>query len=339
MSETLRVGLLGLTHDHVWDNLPHLINHPDAEVVVAADTSEELVSKAVELTGCKASQSYADVLNDSSLDAVYIFASNRLGSELAIAAANKGLHVLIEKPMAASHAAATAMVQAADENKIRLMINWPFAWWPQLQHGLRLAADGAIGNIWQVKYRAAHQGPAELGCSKHFCDWLFDEGENGGGAMMDYCCYGCLLASVVMGQPQSVQGMSGRFVKESIDVEDNAIIVMKYENGMATAEASWTQIGKLTAYTTAIYGTSGTLMVEPRNGGRLLLATAESPTGEPVELPDSPAHLANSAAHFIHGIRSGEPFQSLCSHESAIMAQSVLEAGRDSAANGAMVSM
>ena len=279
------------------------------------------------------------MLNHDSLDAVYIFASNLQGEKLATAAANKGLHVLIEKPMAASFDGATAMVQAANDNNMRLMVNWPFSWWPQLQHAISLAKSGTIGNLWQVKYRAAHQGPAELGCSSFFCDWLFNEEENGGGAMMDYCCYGCLLSGILMGPPNSVQGMSGRFVKETIDVEDNAIIVMKYQNGMATAEASWTQIGKLTAYTTAIYGTTGTLMVEPRAGSRLLLATADDEQGSPVDVPHVEPHLQNSANHFIHGIRSKSPFQELNQPGSAVIAQQILQAGRESASNGQQIEL
>jgi len=337
MTVPLRIGLLGLTHDHVWDNLPHLLNHRDANLVVAADPNPELLARVNELAPCSTSTNYDDVLNTENLDAVWIFGSNKVGAELATAAAKRGLHVLIEKPMAASYAGATAMVEAAIENNARLMINWPFAWWPQLQHALKLASDGAIGDIWQVKYRAAHEGPAELGCSSFFCDWLFDEEQNGGGAMMDYCCYGCLLAAVVQGCPASVQGMSGRFVKDSIEVEDNAIIVMKYANGMATAEASWTQIGKLTAYTTAIYGTTGTLMVEPRAGSRLLLATPDDPTGSPVDVPAPAEHLTNPAAHFLHGIRTGEPFQALCRADSGRIAQEILEAGRQSAVSGQQV--
>jgi predicted dehydrogenase len=339
MTEPLRVGLLGLTHDHVWDNLPHLLNHPDTVLVAAADPHAELLARVNDLAPCFTSTNYDDVLKMEGLDAVWIFGSNKVGAELATTAAQNNLHVLIEKPMAASYAGATSMFEASRQNRTRLLINWPFAWWPQLQHALQLAHDGAVGDIWQVKYRAAHEGPAELGCSSFFCDWLFDEEQNGGGAMMDYCCYGCVLAAVVQGSPDTVQGMSGRFVKDSISVDDNAIIVMKYANGMATAEASWTQIGKLTAYTTAIYGTTGTLMVEPGAGSRLLLATPDDPNGSPVEVPAAAEHLTNPAAHFVHGIRTGEPFQALCRADSGRAAQEILEAGRKSARSGQQVTL
>jgi len=273
------------------------------------------------------------------LDGVYIFSSNAEGAWLATLAAERGLHVLIEKPMAASLAAADVLLATVRENDVRLMVNWPFAWWPQMQHALSLIKSGAIGDVWQVKYRAAHAGPKELGCSDSFCNWLFDAELNGGGAMMDYCCYGSILASSLMGVPSRVFGLAGRFVKESITVEDNALIAMTYPNGMATAEGSWTQIGKLTTYMTAIYGTTGTLIIEPRVGGELFIATNDEPDGKSVEVPPAPKHLQNCTNHFIHGIKTGEPFFDLCQDRPCRDAQEILEAGRLSAETGEEISL
>ncbi len=52
------------------------------------------------------------------------------------------------------------MLAAAKANGVRLMINWPFTWWPQLRHGIVMAQAGELGQVWQVRYRAAHQGPS-----------------------------------------------------------------------------------------------------------------------------------------------------------------------------------
>ncbi|NQV26191.1 MAG: Gfo/Idh/MocA family oxidoreductase [Rhodopirellula sp.] len=339
MTDKLRVGVLGLSHDHVWSNLQSLIARNDAELVGAFDSHEELRQKFRSEFEIEACDNFESLLNDSRLDAVYVFSSNAEGASLAVAAAECGLHVLIEKPMAASLAQADQMLAAARRNNVRLMINWPFAWWPQLQHALRLADEGAIGNLWQVKYRAAHAGPQELGCSPAFCDWLFDPHLNGGGALMDYCCYGAVLARVLMGVPSRVTALTGRFCKENITVEDTALLAMTYPRGMATAEGSWTQIGKLTSYTTALYGDAGTLLVEPRVGGRLFLATADDPEGSEVDVPPPAPHLLDSAAHFLHGIRTGEPFQPLCQDRICRDTQEILEGGRQSVEAGSEISL
>jgi len=339
MSESIRIAILGLSHDHIWDNLPFIVEHPDASLIAAFSQHEELLGRAKSEYGIAIYGDFEDLFNNESFDAVYVYGSNLEGAQWAIQAASNGKHVLVEKPMAASAAQADEMIATARMNNVRLMVNWPFAWWPQLQKALQMAKAGEIGDLWQVKYRAAHAGPQELGCSPYFCDWLFNPELNGGGAMMDYCCYGAVLASVLLGLPSRVSGFAGRLRKENIVVEDNAMITMTYPRAMATAEGSWTQIGKLTAYTTAIYGSQGTLMVEPRDGGRLLLATEEDPEGSAVELGDACSTKVNSAAHFIHCLQSGEAFQMLCQDRICRDAQEILEAGRLSSENGADVSL
>ena len=337
--EKFRLGVWGLSHDHVWDNLPHLLSSPDAELAAIADPHPELLEKVQSEFGCEVYESFEDMADEETLDGVMIYCSNSEGAYLTSWAANLGLHVLIEKPMASTLTEAEMMLAAALNNQTRLMINWPFAWWPQLQHAIQLAGEGAIGDLWQVKYRAAHAGPQELGCSQYFCDWLFDSDLNGAGALMDYCCYGSLLARVLLGLPSRVSGFTGRLCKEQILVEDNALIVMTYPQAMATAEGSWSQIGKLTAYSTVIYGTRGTLLVEPRVGGRLLLANSENPEGIEVAVPEAADHLRNPVAHFLHGIRTGAAFHPLCDPKMGRDTQEILEAGLLSASSGEFASL
>ena len=80
-------------------------------------------------------------------------------------------------------------------------------------------------------------------------------------------------------------------------------------------------------------------MIEPRVGGRLLLATEAEPEGIEVEVPGVAAEHANSAAHFIHGIRTGAEFLPLCQDRICRDAQEILEAGRLSQEQGCEVSL
>lgn len=327
---TFQLGVLGLTHDHIWDNLPLAREQAGVTIAAAADPHGPLRERVKCEYNCAAYDDYAAMLDaHPSLDAVLVYADNAAGPDLVEMAAARGLHALIEKPLAASLAGADRMLTAASKHKTRLMVNWPFAWWPQMQHAIHLAAGGTIGDVWQVRYRAAHAGPAELGCSAFFCDWLFDPRRNGpGGAYMDYCCYGAVLAQVLLGRPTSVWATADRLVKgESCPVPDNAVLVMKYPRGMAVSEGSWSQIGKLSAYQTLIYGTRGTLLLEPRAGGRLLLATADEPDGAPVPVPEVSPELANPIAHFLHGIATGSDFWALCDPQVCRDTQEILERG------------
>ncbi|HSH95337.1 MAG TPA: Gfo/Idh/MocA family oxidoreductase [Roseimicrobium sp.] len=337
--KTLRIGALGLTHDHVWANLKELIALRDVELAGVADPHDELLAKAQKEFGCAVFSSAETFLMEEGdfLDAVLIFGDNAGGVDLAELAAQYGLHILIEKPMAADLAGADRMLAAVRNAGTRLMVNWPIAWWPQLQHALKMVEAGKIGRVWQTKYRAAHNGPREMGCSKFFYDWLYDPTRNGAGAFIDYCCYGALLSRHFMGMPSRVNGVAGRFCKEDIRVEDNGVLVMTYPNGMSLAEASWTQIGHLTSYVTVIYGTTGTLLIEP--GGRLLMATAKEQDGVEIPVPTAKPHLKNASAHFIHCLRTGEEFHPLCNDRVARDAQEILEAGLLSSSTGSEISL
>ena len=254
----MKIGVLGLHHDHVWSNLEELIALPNAELVGAADPHAPLLEKVEGLySSCEIFEGYEEMLDAVKPEGVFVFGSNRVSAELSAMALRRGIHVLVEKPMAADLAGAEEMMSAMKETGARLMINWPFAWWPQLQHAIRLAQEGAVGRIWQVKYRAAHEGPRELGCSEYFCEWLYDAHLNGAGALMDYCCYGSALACVLLGKPQTVSGVKARLCKTDIEVDDNALFTMQYPDAFATTEASWTQVGKLTAYNVTILARRG----------------------------------------------------------------------------------
>ena len=326
-NQPLRIGILGLIHDHVWDHLPQLQHSQNAELVAAFDSNQALRDRISAEYDCPSYATPDELFAEHELDGVYIFSSNKQGADLALAAISRGIPVMIEKPMAANLAQAEAMQTAARDKNVCLMVNWPFAWWPQMQHAITMAQAGEIGEIWQVKYRAAHAGPKELGCSDYFCDWLFDSELNGAGAMMDYCCYGCVLSSVLLGMPESITGIAGVYRPKPLGVEDNALIVMQYPNAIATAEGSWSQIGKLTAYATAIYGTKGTLIVEPQKKGRLLLATESQPSGEEVKVQCPLLYLQTATEHFAHCVRTGDAPWGLCNPSTSLEAQRILEAG------------
>lgn len=339
MSDRISVGVLGLTHDHVWDNLPHLAQNAEAELAAAADPNAPLRDRVREEYGGRTYQDPEEMLDREALDAVYVYADNASGAEWARQALTRGLHVMIEKPLAAHLRGAETVVQAARESGRRVMVNWPFAWWPQLQTACEMASAGEIGTVWQVKYRAAHAGPEKTGCSSYFCDWLFDAERNGAGALMDYCCYGAALARALLGVPERVTGVAGRLCKTDLEVDDNAALMMQYPRALSISEASWTQIDKVTAYRPMIYGTGGTLVVEPRPGGRLWKATPEHPEGVEVDVPAPPPHRRDSAAHFVQVINSGDDLLPLCDLEACRDVQEMLEAGLRSAREGRAVAL
>ncbi len=338
MTAPLQVGVLGMTHDHVWSNLRDLQNSTLGHLVAAADPHESLRTKVQATTGCERVYTHAEeMLDREELDAVYVFGDNREGATAACMALTRGIPTMVEKPMASTLRGADAMLAASRTHGASLMINWPFAWWPQLQHAFHMAEAGAIGRVFSTKYRSAHNGPRELGCSEYFCDWLYDSARNGAGALMDYCCYGAALARYVLGSPSRVTGVTGRLVKDFVAQEDNAILVLSYPEALAVTEASWSQLGHLTSYTGVLYGTTGTLVIH--NTGRLQLANEEHDDGVDVDVPPVPAHLESATACFLSHVVHGTPIQPLCDARVGRDAQEILEAGLLSSAGGQAVSL
>jgi predicted dehydrogenase len=332
----LRIGVLGLTHDHIWGNLVELEHSERGTLVGAADPNAPLLDRVADQYGCQTYGSYAAMLEAETLDAVYVYADNAGSADLVEMATERGLHAMVEKPMAATLAQAERMTRDAANAGVVLMVNWPFAWSAALQHGMKLAQDGAIGDLYQVRYRGAHAGPKELGCTPYFYNWLYDREKNGAGALMDYCCYGAVLCRYLLGQPARVTGIAGRLQKRYIGVDDNAILLLDYHHAIGIAEASWTQIGHPTAYTPVFYGSDGTIVVHRDS---VQVATREQPDGAFVEVPELPEEARTATDYFLSRIVSGEPVEGLSNADVSRDAQEILEAGLISAQIGAQVSL
>jgi predicted dehydrogenase len=344
-----RVGVLGLTHDHIWHHVPDLSSAEGLKAVYVADENEPLVKRFSERVDVRRSYSRAeDLLDGEQLDFVMIYSDNRRTAQLAIEAMRRKLHVIVEKPMASTLQEAEQMLSTASEFGVKLMVNWPVAWYPAFRAALRLARDGVIGRVTHVDYRAAHAGPKEFGCSTYFYEWLYDPERNGGGALMDYCSYGAMASRVLLGVPQRVYGVAGRYQKDYIVVEDNALLVMRYAQAMGTAQASWSQIGPGMGITPTIYGTSGTIIVHQRSGaregkvvkeGQVELMTTDQPDGRLIEPPDLPVGERGAVEHFISCLRRDSPIEGIVSPSVGRDVQEITHAGYLSVANGHEVSL
>jgi predicted dehydrogenase len=336
MPETYRVGIAGLIHDHIWGMLRWWKELDGADLVAAADPNAPLQERIRNEYGVqRIYASPAEMFEKEKLDIVTVAMDNAGTAEVVEAAAAAGVHVISEKPMAATVEQAQRMIAATQRAGVRLMINWPTAWNPAFQALDRLVQNGAIGRVWQTKYRAAHQGPKEIGCSEYFYTWLYDRERNGAGALMDYCCYGADLASHWLGRPRSVVAIAARLDKEYIDVDDNAILLMKYSGAFGVAEASWTQRAGDGGANPSVFGTGGTLSIL---GNRVRLARGDRDV-EWIE-PEPPAPgRRNGAEYLVSCLRSGTPVDGLCSPEVSLVAQEILAAGLRSAETGREVEL
>jgi predicted dehydrogenase len=216
-----------------------------------------------------------------------------------------------------------------------LAINWPLYWKPSFREACRRITAGDIGHVFHATIRMAHEGPREMGCTPYFYEWLYDAEQNGGGALIDYCCYGAAAARQLFGRPRAVMAVSGRLVKTDIPVEDNASITMLYDQRFVVTEASWTE---RPWYHDAIFrGTAGTLWTS--HGKLYVDRSQQGGPPEEVACPPLAKHEENGPAYVVHCLTTGEPLAGMISPEVSRDAQEILDAGQRSATHGERIGL
>lgn len=338
MTDKPRIAVLGMAHDHLWGNLKDLCAAKDAELVGGADPSPDLRRLFCESSGCsKTFEDFEELLEAEKPDAVFGFSAPSQHADIVEMCAERGVHVMVEKPMAATLAQADRMLTAARSSGIRLMVNWPTAWQPKFATALRLVREERLGRLWQITWRGGHGGPEELGCSPEFCRFLFDRELNGSGAFTDYGGYGASLCLLFLsGSPNSVMAMAGRLVKTHLAVEDNGILLMRYPQALCRLEMTWSEaVPMKSAHDLVLYGTEGTLAV----GEEIRLFTRQHPDGEAIVADPPPRASANATRHFVRCIVDGLEPEGLTSPDLSRAAQEIVEAGLRSATSGVEISL
>lgn len=340
--QRIRVGVLGLSHDHIWSNLEKLVQLDTAELVGVAEPDAELREQFRQRFGDKVIVDDFDELLDGNhdLQAVFAFSDNRTSAELGARAAERGLHVMLEKPMASSLELADRLYSASKRAGVIAMVNWPHNWNPNIREAYRLAKEGAIGEVFKLRYSGGHAGPREIGCSPIFCDWLYDADLNGVGALIDQGGYSATVCRWFLGRPQRVMAMGGRLTKEDITDLDNVAMLLRYERAVAIAEASWSWIGGWPSAGPVVYGTEGTLVAHAiKDSTGVTLVTKEHPEQRAVNVPPLPEGQEHAPAYFISSILNARPVEGLVSAAVSRDAQEIMEAAIMSIRTGREVAL
>ena len=340
MTKVYRLGVAGLVHDHVWGLLDQFNALKDVKIVATADPNPPLIRDVSERFGIQ--RTYADfraMLDKENLDAVLACTENSRHADVVEAASEKGIHVIMEKPMSANLKQAERIVKTAREQGVKVMVNYPTTWSPPVQHAYDLVKEGKIGKVFHIRFRGAHAGPKEVGCSPYFYEWLYDRDLNGAGALLDYCCYGVNIAQWFLGRkPQSVVATTGILARTYLEVEDNALIVMEFGDATAYAEACWSQVGPDPIHGPIINGVDGSLVVD-EEGKLHLYAVKEkgnyrSINQEILKVPEPSEGWRNGPKYFVKRIREDKKIDVPLDVEFNRNVQEVLEAGIRSASEG-----
>jgi predicted dehydrogenase len=243
--QPVRLAVAGISHDHVgW-----ILGKKDKSKVVLVgiyEPNKELVAKQMKRFGLPANLFYDNL--EKMLDEVKPEAVSAFGpiyDHLAVveAAAPRGIHVMVEKPLAVSIAHAEKMQQLANKYNIQLLTNYETSWYPTTEEAYRLSNDSNyVGKIRKVVFHHGHEGPKEINVSNEFFAWLTDPVKNGGGAIIDFGCYGANIMTYLMKgvEPISVTAVTRQFKPEIYPrVDDEATIIVEYPDAQCIIEASW----------------------------------------------------------------------------------------------------
>lgn len=265
-SKPLRLAVVGTTHGHV----PWILgrkNKADVTLVGVYEPARELAERLAKKYGLRQSLFFTDLT--TMLDAVKPEAVAAFGSvyqHLAAveACAPRGIHVMVEKPLATTLQQAERMQRLAGKFKIHLLTNFETSWYPTTALIHQLVTDSNYtGGVRKVVIHDGHQGPKEIGVNKEFLDWLTDPVQNGGGALIDFGCYGANLMTYLMKgeQPVSVTAVTRQFKPDVYPkVDDEATIVVEYPTAQCIIQASWNW--PFSRKDMEVYGSSGYLIAE-----------------------------------------------------------------------------
>jgi len=340
----IRLAIAGVTHGHTSFILGRK-NKTDFQLVGVFETNNELALKRAKQFGFDPKLIYnnlAKMLDSVKPDAVVAFGSIYEHMAVVEACAPRGIHVMVEKPLATNVVHAKRMQELADKNHIFLLTDYETSWYPTTAKSYQMAKDSSfVGNIKKVVIHDGHQGPKEIGCDKVFLDWLTDPVQNGGGALIDFGCYGAnLMTYFQSGEvPVSVTAVTQHFKPDVYPkVDDEATIIVTYKKAQCIIQASWNwPFGRKDI---EIYGESGYIMADNKNDMRLRNSkmTAEQTikvTAKDIAVYEDPF---NYFADVIHG-KIKMTKSDLYSLENNIIVVRILEAARESAKTGKTVKL
>lgn len=335
MSDRPRLAIVGLVHSHVWGHLAHMAQLSEGDLVGIAEPNAELVAEAKKRApNAEYFTDYKKMIDAKKPNIVWAFVENNRHLEIVEYCAPRKISIIFEKPLASSYADARKIRDLAHKHGIQVMTNYQMAWWPTNYAAKAQADNGALGKVWRLHGVVGHGGPSSQGVTnKFFFDWLTDPAQNGAGSLVDFGCYNALWSLWYLGRPETVYATVNHLQPERFPkVEDNAVLVLTYKNGVGVFEGSWDLPRSFQDL--EVFGRSGSLYmthdkIELRKGREVLELTPtplESGRAEPV-------------SYMIGRVRSGQPTDGMVALDINVDVTEIIDAAKESIKTGRAVKL
>lgn len=221
MRQPLRAGVIGIGamgrhHARLYFHLPNV------ELIAVADIDEERAISIAQSYRCKAYLDYRDLLNEN-LDVVSVAVPTTLHKRVALDAIQRGVNILIEKPIADTLEDADELVEAAHQNKVKLMVGHVEHFNPAITKLKELIDNGHLGEI--ISISAKRVGPYQTRIKDV-------------GVIVDIGTHDIEVMSYLYGEKvKDVYALAGSTVHK---YEDHAIVTLRFNNGASgVIETNW----------------------------------------------------------------------------------------------------
>lgn len=349
--ERLSVGLIGLAHLHPRSYMP-VFEAAGFRVAAAAEPDPEILEPFAREFGVAAYSDWRAMLDREKLDLAAVFLPHAHCPEAAVACAGRGIHVLVEKPMAASSDGVRRMAEAA--RRAGVLLTTPYVWryHPVARQMKRYVEEGALGRVVGCEGRCA-AGRLHRYIDGH-AGWMLRRALSGGGPMHNLGVHWIdLYRWLLQDEPAEVYGKNVQ-INQDYDIEDNSFALVTFSRGAVLAlDISYT-IPDSFPYGRDLHlsvrGVSGALSWSPSFEGineRLFICSdapdfADAPRRHlDFELEKHAGYTGILGVHYLsdvaHAIRSGGPAP--ISGEDGLHALETVEAIYESARTGQAVSV
>jgi predicted dehydrogenase len=350
-----RVVGISFDHMHMGDLLRQVVQHPDAEIAGIFDPDPARMTAAIVNFAIPADRVFTDLetcLAKAKADLAIICPKTADHANIVEKIAPHGLHILVEKPFAASVSDARRMMDGMAGTGRRLAINWPSAWSPCHNTAKRLIEEGTIGDVIEVHYCGGNRGPLfhladkvevsreEVEAQKPHSWWY--KKAAGGGSLLDYLGYGVTLGTWFLDGKVPIEVTCAVDETPGIEVDQHSMTVCRYQQGLSKFETRW---GTLTDPWTlqpqpkcgyVLVGTSGTISSYDHEG-HVTIQTRAAPEATQVPTDVLPPGRRDPIEYMLARIADGKPVTGPLDPALCLIGQRIIDSALLSAATGRTV--
>jgi predicted dehydrogenase len=216
----IKFGIIGCSQIAEQSVIPAILQSSNAQIEMIGSRSNSKGKKISEKFQCRNYGTYEEVLENKTIDAVYISVPVGLHKEWCIKAAKAGKHILCEKSSSSAYLDSQKMVQEAKKNDVRIMEGFMFRFHPSHKKVKELINSGKIGEIYSFFGKYGFPSPPKNN--------IRFKKDLGGGILNDAGCYPICASRIIFEKEPIGVLCQSTFDKNGIDTK--TIIHLKFND-------------------------------------------------------------------------------------------------------------